>query len=376
VIVDDDAIVRSLMRATLESGGFEVAEAASGEDAYRVCAHYIPSLLIVDVVMPDIDGFEICRELRRRPATAFVPILMATGLDDVASIMQAFQAGATDFLIKPINWGLLNHRVRYILRAANAFDELRLNQQTLIAAKEAADAANRAKSEFLAIVSHELRTPLSAVIGFSSLMRDGLYGPLEPKYAEFSALIADSGNHLLAIVDSIMDLAKAESNQLVLREEAVDLAAVVRFSVSLVQTMAQSADIQWHVAIEDDLPPFIADSAKLSQILINLLSNAVKFTPSGGRVELTVNRGGAGDLVFRVVDTGIGIAAEALPVALAPFGQIDSSLARRFDGVGLGLPLTKRLIELHDGTMQIASEVGKGTTVTARFSHTRFRSAA
>ncbi len=373
LIVDDDAIIRSLMRASLESDGLGVIEAASGEEARAICASSVPSLLIADVVMPGIDGFELCRLLRARPETAFMPILMATGLDDVSSIMRAYEAGATDFIVKPINWLLLNHRVRYILRAGRAFDELRQNQDRLIAAKDAAVAASRAKSEFLANMSHELRTPLNAIIGFSSIMRDAMFGPLDPKYAEFSALIADSGNHLLAIINSILDIAKAESNQLLLKEETVDLARIAGFSMSLVGDMAKKAEIDCRASIAPNLPPFFADSPKLSQILINLLSNAVKFTPPGGRVRLTIERHGDGDLAFRIEDSGIGMSADKLPLALSPFGQIDSGLARKYEGIGLGLPLTKRLIELHDGTMTIDSEAGKGTVVTARFPAARFR---
>ncbi|HEY1931400.1 MAG TPA: response regulator [Acetobacteraceae bacterium] len=373
LIADDDPIIRSLMRATLEGGGFSVIEATTGEEAVQICSTQVPSLIIVDVVMPGTDGFAVCAELRRQPETAFIPIVIATGLDDVESIMQAYRAGATDFIGKPINWGLLNHRVRYILRAAHAFDELRRSQDRLMAALDAAESASRAKFDFLAIVSHELRTPLNAIIGFSTMMRDRGLGPLDAKYVDFARLIAESGGHLLAVINNILDLASAESHQLPLTEEDIDIAGAAQFSVSMVREMAQSADVAWHVEVADGLPRFTGDSAKLSQVLINLLSNAVKFTPAGGEVRLAAFRDGDGDLIFRVADTGIGMAAEMLPIALAPFGQIDSGLARQYDGVGLGLPLTKRLIELHGGTMEIASELGQGTTVTARFSGSRFR---
>src|SRR5471030_56727 len=145
IIVDDDEIVRSLMRAALEQDGFSVTEAVDGEAALALCTTALPDLLIADVVMPRMDGFDLCRALRQRSASAHLPILMATGLDDTPSIEKAYECGATDFISKPISWLILSHRVRYMLRAARAFEELRANQESLLAAKIAAEAANRAK---------------------------------------------------------------------------------------------------------------------------------------------------------------------------------------------------------------------------------------
>jgi signal transduction histidine kinase len=367
LIVDDDPIVRSLMRATLEVDGYEIVEAGDGEEALDLYESGRPQLIVADVVMPRMDGFALCRELRRRPDSAYVPILMATGLDDVPSITRAYEAGATDFVSKPINWIILGHRVRYMLRASRAFDELRQNQDRLVAARDEAEAANRAKTEFLANMGHELRTPLNAIIGFSTIMRDGMFGPLSTKYAEYATAIADSGTHLLAVINGVLDIARAEANRLVLVEEEVEIARAVAFSVGTIEEMARRAQIDCHSDIPDDLPRFLGDAAKLRQILINLLSNAVKFTPAGGEVRVTVERDSEDGLAFRVTDNGIGMAPDKLPIALAPFGQIESGLNRKYDGVGLGLPLAKRLVELHGGTMVIASELGKGTAVTAHF---------
>jgi len=373
MIVDDDPIVRSLVRATLEVDGYDIIEAEDGEQACELYEVRPPELLIADIVMPRMDGFTLCRELRSRPASAFVPILMATGLDDIPSITKAYEVGATDFVSKPLNWIVLGHRVRYILRASRAFGELRHNRDQLMVAKEQAEVASRAKTEFLPNMGHELRTPLNAIIGFSSIMCAETFGPLGTKYLEYATAIAESGNHLLAIINGILDMARAEANRLVLVEEEVEIARAVAFALGTIEEMARCAPIDCQTNIPENLPRFLGDAAKLRQILINLLSNAVKFTPAGGSVKLSVGREDGG-LAFRIVDTGIGIAPEKVAIALAPFGQVDSGLDRKYDGVGLGLPLAKRLVELHERTMKIETAPGKGTAVIAHFPRERLAS--
>ena len=373
LIIDDDPIVRTIMRAGLEDGGFFVLEAEDGEEGYATCAREHPDLLISDAVMPRMGGFDLCRRLRSTPGFAHIPIVIATGLDDVASIAEAYNAGATDFISKPINCTVLTHRVRYLLRAAKAFEALTEHQKHLIAAKEMAEAASRAKSDFLANMSHELRTPLNAIIGFASIMRDGKFGPLKKRYAEYAAMITDSGSHLLAIINDILDLAKAEANQLVLDEEEIELAHTVTLSMSILQDMSKRAGVVCTTDIQNDLPILVADAAKIRQIVINLLGNAIKFTNPGGMVRVVVRREADGAIAISVCDTGIGIPQDKIDLVLTPFGQVESVLARRHNGAGLGLPITKRLVELHGGTLTLESELGVGTTATIRLPRERLR---
>ena len=367
LIVDDDDIIRTIMRAELEDEGFEVIEAADGLEALDVCRETTPDLMVVDVVMPNLDGYELCAALRRQPQTAFTPILMATGLDDEASIANAYTVGATDFIPKPLQWTILRQRVRYMLRSGEAFRDLRRNQSALVAAKEAAEAGNRAKSEFLAIMSHELRTPLNAVMGLAEVMKGQTFGPLPPKYLELVDVIIDSGGQLVTLIEDVLDLAKAESDELAIDPRPLEILPVARQVAAVNQAHAYRGAVALAWEVEDGLPPILADEAALSRILGNLVSNAVKFTPVGGQASLAVRRDGVGDICFAVQDTGIGMDAETAARVLAPFSQGDGGATRQYGGAGLGLPLTQRLVELHGATLDIDSTPGEGTTVMVRF---------
>lgn len=248
----------------------------------------------------------------------------------------------------------------------------RLIEEDLRSAMEEAEVANRTKSEFLANMSHELRTPLNAVIGFSEVMTSEVFGPLgSEQYRDYVVSIHDSGRHLLDLINDILDVSKIESGQLTLAEEDLDLTDVITASQRLVRERAAKAGVSLHSDLPDTLPPLRADQRRMKQVFLNLLTNAVKFTPAGGSITVSVRRTGDGGLIVRVVDTGIGMRAEDIPNALKPFHQVDSGLSRRHDGTGLGLPLTKALMELHDGSLQLKSALGEGTEVRLWFPASR-----
>ena len=254
--------------------------------------------------------------------------------------------------------------VGLLARALRVFRTNAIEKQGLRIAKEGAEAANRAKSEFLANMSHELRTPLNAVIGFSEIIKDEMYGPAgDDRYRTYAVSIFQSGRHLLELINEILDLSKLEAGQLTLDEEDVDLHATVWSCVNLMEEQAKRLKIQLSINVDRGLPRIHADSRRMRQILLNLLSNAVKFTPEGGLVRLAAFRRDGG-LAIAVSDNGIGIDPGDFEKALAPFGQVDSTLSRKYQGTGLGLPLAKRLIEMHGGTLSLESKVNVGTTVT------------
>ncbi len=242
--------------------------------------------------------------------------------------------------------------------------------------KEAAEAANRAKTDFLATMSHELRTPLNAVIGFSELMVGELHGPLgHESYRSYAKDVCDSGKHLLEIINDILDITKAESGTIELAEDVVDCRDLLIATCRLFRPRIDKAGLTLTLVLPDDLPRLRADSRKLKQIVLNLLTNAVKFTPPGGQVEVSASAEPASGLTIAVRDTGIGIAKADLPRVVQPFVQVDSSLSRRHEGTGLGLPLVVIMLRQHGGTLQLESELGKGTTARAIFPQERLVSA-
>ncbi|MBV9420815.1 MAG: hypothetical protein JO348_13670 [Alphaproteobacteria bacterium] len=234
----------------------------------------------------------------------------------------------------------------------------------LLVARDAADAANRAKSSFLAAMSHELRTPLNAVIGFSEMMKTQVFGALGHKrYAEYANDIHASGTHLLSLINDILDLSRIDAGEGTLMEEVVDLQEAIAQSLRMVAGQAQQGGLVLVSDVSPLLPLIRADKRRLKQALINLLGNAVKFTPEGGTITVRA-RLDTSVIAIAVIDTGIGIASQDIPRALERFGQVDSSLARKYEGTGLGLPLAKQLMEMHGGSLTLESTVNVGTTVT------------
>jgi signal transduction histidine kinase len=317
---------------------------------------------MLDIRLGRSSGVDLLSHLRtQRPDLICV---MMTAHADTQTAIAAMRQGAYDYFDKS------SEPIELLAVLDRCFEKARLQEENRAAydalriAKEAAEKANRAKSEFLANMSHELRTPLNAVIGFSEIIAAEMFGPVgQPRYKDFASDIVRSGRHLLEVISDILDVAKLQSGKTELHLKRLELREVIDEAMRIVQEQADSSGIAVTISVDSDLPTINGDATRLRQVLLNLLSNAIKFTPAGGDIVVSAQR--AGDLVsFSVQDSGIGMAAKDIPKAFEPFGQVDSSIARKYGGTGLGLPLSKMFAELHGGVLGIESVLGKGTTVT------------
>jgi two-component system cell cycle sensor histidine kinase PleC len=257
-----------------------------------------------------------------------------------------------------------------VWRAEQRMRRTHAHNLELTAAQARAEAASRAKSVFLANMSHELRTPLNAIIGFAAMIKDVILGPIgHPKYKEFAVDIHNAGEHLLRIIGDVLDLAKIEVGNMTVTTTRVELRSLAEGVLAMLAPRAASAGIVMSVDGATSLD-IETDETKVRQILLNLISNALKFTPAGGKVTVSLQDDAARGVVeMAIADTGIGIRAEDIPAALAPFGQVDQSLSRQHEGTGLGLPLSKKFAQLLGGDLKLSSTPGTGTCVRVTIPH-------
>jgi len=395
--------------------------ARSGREALQCLLKYEVALILLDVIMPEMDGFETATLIRQHPRLEQTTIIFVTAfsMSDMDRL-KGYELGAVDYVFAPAVPEILRTKVSVFvelyrkrqelqnlnrvltetnaamaaeiaerkraeaaLEAARASLAQRVEERTreLRAANEDLARASRLKNEFFACMSHELRTPLHAILGLSEAMQDQTYGLINENQLEALGNIAESGRHLLALINDILDLSKIEAGKLELEKAPVMVEFVCQASLRFVNQMAQQKRLKVFTNLENAVTTIQADERHLKQILVNLLGNAVKFTPEGGSIGLEVagkvepctacgttfgatDLAGHGVVHFTVWDNGIGIAREDLERLFQPFVQLDSGLTRQYPGTGLGLALVRRLVNLHDGSISVESSFGKGSRFT------------
>jgi signal transduction histidine kinase len=433
LLVDDQPENILVLRSTLEALGQNLLVAHSGREALRHVLNHDCALIILDVVMPDLDGFETAQLIRERESSRQIPIVFLTAGDrSEARAFRGYSVGAVDYIHKPFHPEVMRSKASVFVELAkktelvreqsrrlreteqreherqiaeatqrHQAESYRIRGELLVKEMEAAKARaalelaearsqlladlerknveldrartqaereSRFKSTFLAGISHELRTPLNGILGFSEMLQQEFFGPLNAMQKEHIGLVVESGRHLLALVNDVLDISKLEAGRMELALEPTTLASMTGAALETVRPLAEKQGVTLELDAAASLPIVVVDPVRIRQVLYNLLSNAIKFTRAGGRVLVRARKAGE-EIEIVVEDTGVGIRPEDMPRLFREFEQIEPE---RFageakpEGTGLGLAVSKRLVELHRGSIAIESRVNEGTTVSVR----------
>jgi signal transduction histidine kinase len=369
LVVDDVPANVKVLMDFLTANGFKVLTAKDGQAAIKRAEYAKPDLILLDIMMPIMDGYEACKILKSQDNTAEIPIVFMTALADTTDKVKGFDLGASDYITKPFQQEEVLARVNNHLKIVTLQKQLQLRNAELETlyleqkqARQAAEAASKAKDTFLANMSHELRTPLNAIIGYGEIIHEDAFE------LGFRDILVDLDNiqlaakQLLDLINDVLDLAKIEAEKMELKIENIDICEFIKNIVVLIQPIMKKSRNELTVTCPEGLGIMQTDGKRIQQILLNLLGNAAKFT-CDGQVHLIARREND-TLFFDVKDTGISIEQEQLATIFQPFLQGDNSHTRKYGGTGLGLALCQRICQILGGQIWVLSEVGKGSQFT------------
>ena len=378
LIVDDDNNICKTMSDIFIEMGYNVAVAYSGQEVIKKTEHTTFNVALIDINLPDTDGITIMKELKIKNPEMICIIITAHA--SLQNSIKALKEGANSYFTKPINIDELIQDInrdlekQYIKRKLKDFNQ-KLEQQVMIKTKELSDAleqeklykdhllrSSQFKNEFMASMSHELRTPLNSIIGFTDVILERICGEINEEQDKYLNNVKSSAMHLLDLINDCLDIAKIEAGQVELLIENVNLSKVINQVDIMVKLMYKKKDLKFEITKIDKKKFIQIDRRKFMEILYNLLSNAIKYTKEGGiRLEVLENKD---YWLFNIIDTGIGIAKKDYGLVFKEFQRVKNEYTYSIEGTGLGLPLTKKLVEQLGGSITFTSELGKGTTFT------------
>ena len=388
--IEDEPEIRDLVRKALEEN-YTIDDASTGLDGIKKAQEFRPDLILMDLQLPSMSGYEATTRIQSIDSLKHIPIVAVTGNNTQEEREKSLAAGCSGFISKPIDLFKLRvdieeyisgkkfeavpeqTRNKYfrkyseelVAKLQYRIEELtEANEEMTRLNKELAQ-INQFKDEFMANMSHELRTPLNSIIGFSEILVDGLAGDINEEQQEFINNILSSGKHLLLIINDILDMSKIRSGRMKLYIEEVSCDELITDIRQTINGVIQGKNQQFTQSVSDKITTLYIDKKKVKQVLLNLLGNANKFTPEGGLIELKIStalQNGESAVRFSVADSGIGISPENFELIFDEFRQVDGSHSREYEGTGLGLPIAKKLVELHGGRIWVESKVNHGTT--------------
>ena len=362
LIVDDDAVNRRVLRNALKSEGYQFREASSGEDALRSVQEKEPDLILLDVLMPGMDGITCCQKLHEQDQSKNLPIILVTSLADEQHIVHGFSVGAIDYITKPFRSEVVRARVSAAMRAKHTHDrvlqlasELKNKNQKL---SDLTETAHR----FVDDVSHEFRTPLTVITEYASIIAEGLAGDVNEDQADYLDVIINAVQDLSKMVDDLLDTSKLRAGSLRVDRRTLQVEGIIDSIRPMIMTKAKSRKIDLTVRIDPDVKTLFVDREKAGRVIVNFAINAIKFSPRDSQITLWAKNTGQGNVEVGVTDRGPGLSPEDLRVIFDRFRQVDSAHKSSTKGFGLGLNIAKQLVWINLGQVNVDSILGQGST--------------